>query len=529
MPKNKSVIGYLIKIKFKNQLKELVHKPARLVYLIVMAALLGFVIFAGEVSGTSLFRDIRQFGAIVFALYFVMLGLVGYSGFSNGGNFFRMSDVNLLFPAPIKQQTILFYGIVQQLGTALLMGFFILFQYSWARNIYGVTPAQLLLVVVLYAVCVMSAQLISMISYSFTAGSDRKKKLGKVIFLAVFAVIIGIVLAKTYFDGDISLEALAVNGYEIGRFFPIAGWLAGGIIELISGNFAAGAGFIVATLAASGAMVYLFMRSTPDYYEDVMVSAEKMQSILAAQSDGLQKEATPQNVKVGKQGLGGGAGASAFFYKHMLENRRSKAGYIGINSLIFIIVCLVYSFIMKAAMDGEGASAGLIAALAFSTYMQLFSSGFGRLPMELTKPFIYLVPEPAESKLFQCLREGVIRYLIDAFLMTVGLVLIFELNLVSGLIIFLFRFTCSALFMAANLLHSRIFGMKKSKGMYMMFFFLVGLLLMAPGIAAGIFAVIATSLGVEAFALAMAVVNVAVTAIVLVICRGMLNNAECNA
>lgn len=529
MPKSRNALGYLLKTKIKNQLKQLVRKPARLIYFIFLIAILVFVIFAGNASGVTGNGDIRELGAIIFALYFAMIGLIGYGGFSNGGSFFRMSDVNLLFPAPIKQQSVLFYGLAQQLGTALLMGFFILFQYAWMNSRYGIGYGYLLIIMLMYGIMMLSGQLISMIEYAFTAGNDQKKRRGKTVFLAILAVTAAAILAKTYMGGDMSFGSLSINAYNIGRFFPVAGWLAASVTELIAGNIAAAAAFLAATLAFDGVILVIFLRSSPDYYEDVLASAEKFQSVLAAQSEGLQQDVTPQNIKVGKSGLGGGNGASAFYYKHLLENRRAKAGFIGMNSLIFIVVSLVYAFIMKKSMDGESESVALAITIGFSTYMQMFSSGFGRLPAELSKPFIYLVPEPSESKLIQSLREGLIRYLIESALFTAGIALIFGLQPLTIFAVFALRFSTNLLFLGANLLFSRIFGMKKSKGMSMFLFFLIGLLLMVPGVGGGIAAVLLVAANVTAFCLAMAVVNFAVTAVVIILCRRMLDNAECNA
>ena len=43
---------------------------------------------------------------------------------------------------------ILVYGLVRQLGLSLILGFFILFQYSWMNGVYGIGPAGLALIIV---------------------------------------------------------------------------------------------------------------------------------------------------------------------------------------------------------------------------------------------------------------------------------------------------------------------------------------------------------------------------------------------
>ena len=72
------------------------------------------------------------------------------AGFKNGASMFTLSDVNLLFPAPIRPRAVLYYGLFRQLGASLLLGLFLLFQYGWLHSLYGVGVGILILIVVLY-------------------------------------------------------------------------------------------------------------------------------------------------------------------------------------------------------------------------------------------------------------------------------------------------------------------------------------------------------------------------------------------
>src|SRR5699024_6765907 len=101
----------------------------------------------------------------------------------------------------------------------------------------------------------------------------------------------------------------------------------------------------------------------------------------------------------GRTGLGGGEGASAFWYKHRIENRRSRTFILGGAELIFVIATIGFGFFMR--------DEGVVPVLAFAVYMQMFSSSMRRLPREMMKPYVYLVPEPPFKKLLWCIRESV--------------------------------------------------------------------------------------------------------------------------
>lgn len=59
-------------------------------------------------------------------------------------------------------------------------------------------------------------------------------------------------------------------------------------------------------------------------------------------------------------------GPSAFFYKHLLENRRARLFVLDTTSLIFLATTLVFAFFLREA--------GIFPIFLFSPHMQVFSS-----------------------------------------------------------------------------------------------------------------------------------------------------------
>ena len=110
-------------------------------------------------------------------------------------------------------------------------------------------------------------------------------------------------------------------------------------------------------------------------------STETAFNAQAAAKEGRVTETGPKNLKLGRTGLGGGEGARVFWYKHRVENRRSRMFILGGAELVFILASLGFGFFMR--------DEGVVPALAFSVYMQMFSSSMRRLPREMMKPYIY--------------------------------------------------------------------------------------------------------------------------------------------
>ena len=521
-------LTYLFLTRIKNQLKGLIKSPGKLLYVVFFAAIIGVTIWTGgqgDQSAGQSYRDIHELIAAVIALYTVIFAMIANNGFSNGASMFSLADVNLVFTAPLAARKVLFYGLIQQMGTSMLLGIFIFFQYGWIHGVYGISYPQLLIIFAGYVVTVFFAQVLAMVIYTFTSADEQKKGRVKIIFYGMIAAFAAVALFSAMKDlsNPIPLVVETVNNAWF-KLLPVSGWMGGAVGGVLIGGAAevfVGLGLSVLLLVL---MIYLISLKKYDYYEDVLKSTEVSHSAITAKKEGRMAEVTRQNIKVGKTGFDAGFGADTFYYKHRIENRRSRVFLLSAMSLIFAAMIIAFSLFMR--------SVGIIAVFSFAVYMQIFTISLGRVNKELTKPFIYLVPEPPLSKLLYALRESMSGFVLEAIIIFLPVGLILGLGPVEIILSILARISFSILFTGGNLIVDRIWGGGSSKIFTMMLYFAVLLLLAAPGV---ILAVVLSTAGVFAsmgenvpIFLSMIVCNIPVSLLAFYLCRNMLQYAELN-
>ena len=122
-----AALFYILKTRLKNQLKDFFKSPSKVILLILILLVLVISLLFGDTSrGSEInkLRDIRELYAALTVLYAVMFFLMCYGGLQNGASMFSMADINLVFSSPVSPKKILIYGLIHQMGTSLLNGYF---------------------------------------------------------------------------------------------------------------------------------------------------------------------------------------------------------------------------------------------------------------------------------------------------------------------------------------------------------------------------------------------------------------------
>ena len=519
-----SALLFLTRKRLKNRCKELVHHPGQLLLVLFGIAIVVMIIVVGPRNETdpafALYRPRQELNAIIFLLYAAVFVLTAKGGFVNGASMFSMADVNLLFTAPAKSRTLLFFGLFSQMGRSLLMGLMILYQFGWAHQQYGITVPELLMVLLGYAITVFLSQMLAMLIYSFTAADDRRCRIVKAVFWGVILAFAAAAAQKLLAgEGELLTKAVALAGEPWLRFFPVAGFVQFGVVGAMDGAWLtalAMAGLFVLCIA-----LYLVAVSflNDDFYEDVLKATEVSFSAVTARKEGKAQELAPRNVKVGKTGLRGGAGASAFYYKHLLENRRSRFFAMDLGSLIIAVITVAYAVFFKSYET----------AFAMSAYMMMINIGTGRWAKELLLPYAYLVPEPPFKKLVFMMLEQFPALVVQSLVTFIPFYFIFdEVDSPLAAMLCAARICFGWLFIGVNLLIQRIFGTGGNRSVIVIVYFLFCMLLSVPAVVAAVLPQALFAQSITVSFLAMSGVNLLLGTGLVFICRNVLNDAQLN-
>ncbi len=485
-----SSLFYIMKCTLKNLIKGVFKKPIILIgYLVILvfvvAMMVGaFVMPSGMVRNASpkLFSGIMTL--VFLFLYYTTLKL----GIDKGSTYFRMADVNLVFTAPIRPNDVLLYAFIKQIGGTFLLIFIAMFQIPNLKNNFVMEPYGILVLILAVVAYALSYPLISMMIYSWASKEKARKKLLKRIFdgcALVVAVLFLVNLAQTRNFGT-SLDM--VFNHPVSRYFPIIGWtssIASSAVTGITTEFWVGAsGMIVLIIGASVALY----RMNLDYYEDVLEGTEYVEAAMRAKREGTNMTF---NVKVKEkvnQRLSGN-GASAIFYKHLLEIR--KTAYFLFFDRVSITV-MISAIAFKFIMPEEAGSMGLFMILCFSVYMLLLFQIQGRLGSEMDKPYIYLIPASSHEKLFYATLSEHVKNFFDGVILFITAGIIFKSSIPVVVACILTYLAFGAVFVYTDVLSRKLFGWVHSKGLLIFIKVIAAILIQIPGIVAVVLVAMAT-------------------------------------
>ena len=507
---------YLTLKKAKNGIIEFIKSPGRLVISLLFVAMLVFSA-ATSTSHTSHYaRDINELYAIIFALYSVIFVLISKNGFYNGASMFTMQDVNLIFTSPLKQNTVLSYGLIQQLGRSLMLGFFILFQSGTVCTTYGVGFEALIYILIGYGVTVFLSQMTAMVIYSLTSSDDNKRKALKAVYSAVIFAFGAYAVYLAYASGGINLPNLVKASQSlVAKFFPVSGIISYAVSGAIGGSVPEiiyGIIYCVAFWALYRVAVRLI---NSDYYEDVLQSTENSFSAIAARKEGKASENAPRNVKTGKIGITKGFGAAVIAEKHKIENRRSRKLILSTVSLVQIIITTVTCFVFNNEP---------VAVFSLSVYMMTMSIASGRWAKELAYPYIYLIPESSYKKLLYMIKSDIPSAILESILCCIPVYFICYITVADTVAMIFARISFAFLIIAVNLLLQKVFGEYDKKKLVVMFYLLFIMLFSIPGIFAAVAFYIMLPFYMSAAFFAMAIANSLVALILAFFCRKILEN-----
>jgi hypothetical protein len=321
-----------------------------------------------------------------------------------------------------------------------------------------------------------------MVIYSFSNHDPQKQKLVRFILYA-FCIVIGIIIflpaIAKILTGKSMIEAFVLaSSAPVISLVPVAGWLQVLTASWIIGNKVMFIFAFIPVIIYLLIAVWIFFKLHPDFFEEVLLATEMRHTAQSNAMMGKVAENTPQKIKLNKTGIHKGSGASVFFYKQILENKRSRVMLVDKNFLIYFFITLIFAFAMKKI--------GIVAVFTFSVYMMIFSTALSRGIKELAMHYAYLIPVKPAFKLLAIFMESILKMTVESAITFFVIGLLYKAS-ASEIILYIFaRIGFGILFLAGNILMEKVLKGSMSKVIMITLYFIILIALGLPGVLLGI-------------------------------------------
>lgn len=329
------------------------------------------------------------------------------SGASGGSDIFVMADVNILFAAPLKPQSVLLFRLVSRLGSVLAGSIWLLFQIPNLVYNLDLGWREVASIIAAWILVLMFSNLISVLLYTIAATHTNVKKYVKGgIYICILLMAALFLLYKN--AESLSLWEAAQGFFSTApvKFVPVWGWIITLVGFAFSGN-SAGAFIILGLLILSAIILaYIIWHIKADFYEQAMAKSEEVAAHTAALAEGRSarkksKKDRPDTLK--RDGLNKGRGANVFFHKAIYNRFRFAHLKIFTPSMdiYFIVTFVIIAIELNAGLPSP------MAVIAATIGLIAFYRSLGNpLLHDLEMNCFHMIPESSAKKLFWSLISG---------------------------------------------------------------------------------------------------------------------------
>lgn len=448
--------------------KDLAKKPW--IILLVIAAI-GYMAMMIAVSALSTDDAVRNTDLVVGSInliLIVMLNFIFFNGLSNGVVGFTFADVNFHMAGPFSEKFNLFIAATGIAKLCAIMLWVLCSQSSILHMSLGFGPFDIIALLLSSTVVLTIGYLLGAFFCASFNNDEKKIKTVKTVAIAIDLVFVGLAFMSLYKSCG-SVEGIRLLGTKgiiasfgtslWAKIFPVAGWvnlIYGGIVVKNSIYILIG---VITTVMALVGLIMLYVKGDVDYYETAIASAQKVADAKEAKRAGVDTDTTKLNakVKVGNETLSSGWGATAFFHRHLLENKRAtKFFFANQLSVLYRFITVFYMAILSKTGDDNGAMS-LISGFTMMIILNSIIFGGGKTVLEFNRPYIFMVPEKASSKLFNCIFSEIPEMIFDSILCAGIMCYFAKLDLLAGVGIFVMMIVFDLLFELMALIALRIF------------------------------------------------------------------------
>lgn len=342
-------------------------------------------------------------------------GVGAFSSKNAGQGVFQMADVNMLFCAPIRPQSVMLFRVVAQVALLLFGMLYLLWQIPNLCLNLGLAVSAALMVLLMFMLMVAVSYLTNIFLYTLASDHEKCRKnlrptlIGVLAVLVSVAVLLGIVMGKGMIG---AMREMFTPHWT--RWIPVLGWLKGIGMYAVEGNWVCAWICTALVLLAFPILAWFCWHIKADFYEDAIAGAEKRQTALAAmQESGKAFRVTSDDPKMQESesiAFKRGMGAGTFFFRPLAERKRTaKFGILTGYMLLFALLTIPLAIIFWK-VDALNMFPVIPAVIMV---ILLFSASGNPIEEESNGVFFYLVPESSFKKCLYSVLAGSLNRAID--------------------------------------------------------------------------------------------------------------------
>lgn len=353
------------------------------------------------------------------AVILLMFVFMAIGADKSGASIFLPADVNLLFPSPMKPQSVLMFRLVTQLGSILIGSIYMLFQLPNLVLNAGLSLAAGIAIIFAWFLTVVFGTLLQLLLYALSSTYSTVKRYLRPIIFGVVGIA-GAGFALYWKLGDVSLLTAANRYFNSGiaRAIPVFGWLKGFCRWAVLGDPVMMLVYLGLLLVGAVVLVYYIWHIKVDFYEDAMAKSEETAELLAKarseKSSGIvvaRKKDRSDRIK--RDGFSKGLGANVFFHKTMYNRFRfGHFGFLTKTMETYLVTAIFVAALCRFAFDVKS-ELPIVLPLAV---MVFFRSLGNPLQQDTKMDYFRMIPENTWAKLFWSLMGGTVGCLLDLFL-----------------------------------------------------------------------------------------------------------------
>lgn len=347
-------------------------------------------------------------GVILLVLFFNLL-----LADKNGSAIFLMPDVNLLFSAPMKPQSVLLFRLMSQIFLTLFASVYLLFQLPNLILNFGMTAPAALSMLLVWILTLIYGKLLNVLVYTVSSTHVWLKKYIRPFLYAVVLLLAGGFYLYYRSHAGLGLLGAADGFFNAGltRWIPVYGWLKGLIFWTIEGAWLHAGISLLLLVGGIVLLAFSVWNIKADFYEDAMAKSQETAERMAAMQSGTSmKRKKDRKDNIARDGLNFGSGAQMFFCKTIYNRFRFATLKIFTKTSIFYLVIgvsisVLMTFVTETAYFPV---IGLVLCAAV-----FFRSLGNPLATDVSKDYFITVPANPYAKVIWSLLGGTVDCALD--------------------------------------------------------------------------------------------------------------------